>query len=122
GPTSNRPVPQWPIENRPHDRGLTLYFHAFILKNLTRRPIRTTLTVLGLGVAVGSMIALMGVSEKIGRSVNDSFARRGVDLVVTESGKGSDLNSDMSEELVDAAAKLPGVKEADRGVVDMLDL
>ena len=35
-----------------------MYFVTFILKNLTRRPVRTALTVLGLSVAIGSMVAL----------------------------------------------------------------
>ena len=65
----------------------TLYFISFILKNLTRRPIRSSLTILGLGVAVGSMVALLGVSHNIGKSVLESFTRRGVDLIVTETDK-----------------------------------
>ncbi|HUR55973.1 MAG TPA: alpha/beta fold hydrolase, partial [Gemmataceae bacterium] len=104
------------------ERRSTLYFLSFILKNLTRRPIRSSLTILGLGVAVGSMVALLGVSHNVTKSVTDSFTRRGVDLIVTEAGKSSDLNSDIGEELIDRAEQLPGVKATARGLVDMLDM
>lgn len=63
-----------------------MYFVAFILKNLTRRPIRTALTVLGLGVAVGSMIALLGLSRNFRSSLQGTFELRRVDLVVVASG------------------------------------
>ena len=51
--------PAWRARHRP------MYFATFILKNLTRRPTRTALTVLGLAVAVGSMIALLGISHNV---------------------------------------------------------
>ena len=59
-----------------------MYFVAFIAKNLTRRPVRSALTVLGLAVAVGSMIALLGITTNFRSSLQDTFARRRVDLVV----------------------------------------
>ena len=74
-----------------------MHFITFILKNLTRRPIRTALTVLGLAVAVGSMIALLGVSDKIEKSVAAAFDTRHVDLVAMQKDKPFGLDSDFSE-------------------------
>jgi putative ABC transport system permease protein len=99
-----------------------MYFATFIAKNLTRRPTRTALTVLGLAVAVGSMIALLGISHNVNTSVEESFEKRGVDLVITAAGKPDQLNSDFSEKFVEAARRLPGVKELSPATVDMLDL
>lgn len=99
-----------------------MYFAAFIAKNLTRRPARTALTVLGLAVAVGSMIALMGISHNVIRSVEESFDKRGVDLVVTAAGKTSQLNSDFSEDLVRQTEALPGVIGVAPATVDLLEL
>jgi len=86
-----------------------MHFATFILKNLTRRRTRTALTVLGLAVAVGSMIALLAVKNNVEDAALRSFNRRGVDLVVTQAGKTSELNSDFSEDLVEQARKLADV-------------
>ncbi len=99
-----------------------MYFVSFILKNLTRRPVRTALTVLGLAVAVGSMIALLAVSHNVERSVESAFDRRRIDLVVMQAGKSSGLNSDFSEYLVEEAKKLPEVDKISEGVVDVTDM
>ena len=60
-----------------------MYFISFILKNLTRRPVRTALTVLGLAVAVGAMIALLGMSHNFEASLRDTFEKRGGWSVIT---------------------------------------
>ncbi|AWM36372.1 putative ABC transporter permease YknZ [Gemmata obscuriglobus] len=78
-----------------------MYFAAFILKNLTRRPVRTALTVLGLAVTVGSMIALLAVSHNVERSVESAFDTRRVDLVVLQANKPLGLDSDFREYMVE---------------------
>ena len=88
---------------------MTMHFATFILRNLTRRRTRTALTVLGLAVAVGSMTALLAIKNNVEDAALRAFNRRGVDLVVTQAGKTSELNSDFSEDLVEQARKLPGV-------------
>lgn len=99
-----------------------MHFLTFILRNLTRRPTRSTLTVLGLTVAVASMIALLGITSNLLNSVQSSFERRGIDLVVQQAGKSSGLNSDFREYLVDEARKIKGVKAVDFAVVNLIDL
>lgn len=94
-----------------------MYFVAFILKNLTRRPIRTVLTVLGLAVAVGSMIALLGVSDNVEKSVEVAFDTRRVDLIVMQKNKPLGLDSDFSEFFVEETAKMPEVARVSPGVV-----
>jgi putative ABC transport system permease protein len=99
-----------------------MYFATFVLKNLTRRPTRTALTILGLAVAVGSMIALLGVSDNVERSVVESFERRGVDLVVMEKGKPNLTDSDLDEKLVDRVRTLEGVENVDAALAILTDL
>src|SRR4051794_2803284 len=99
-----------------------MHFTTFILKNLTRRRTRTVLTVLGLAVAVGSMIALLGVSDNVERAIRESFERRGTDLVVLEEGKPSQLDSDMSETLIERVRQIDGVEQADCALASLLDL
>jgi putative ABC transport system permease protein len=97
-----------------------MYFLSFILKNLLRRPVRTALTVLGLAVTVGSMIAFLAISHNV--QVSAEQAVQGFDLQVMQAGKSSGLNSDFSEELVEATRRLPGVAQVAEGVADMADL
>ena len=94
-----------------------MYFTTFILKNLFRRPIRTGLTVLGLAVAVGSMIALLGVSHNVEKSVESAFDVRRVDLVVMQKGKPQGLDSEFREYFVQKAAEMPEVERVSEGVV-----
>lgn len=84
-------------------------FVSFILKNLTRRPIRTALTVLGLAVAVGSMISLQGISHNVEATVAEGFERRGVDLVVLQGGVTDQLSSELDEKLIEHVVKIDGV-------------
>jgi len=78
-----------------------MYFFTFILKNLLKRPTRTALTVLGLSVAVGSMIALLGISDNFRSSMQDTFEKRGVHLVGVEPGLVIQTDSKIPEEVVD---------------------
>ena len=94
-----------------------MYFVTFILKNLTRRPVRTALTVLGLAVAVGSMIALLGVSYNVERSVEAAFDSRRVDLVIMQKGKPLGFDSEFREYFVDQVRKMPEVERVSEGIV-----
>ena len=94
-----------------------MYFSTFILKNLWRRPIRTGLTVLGLAVAVGSMIALLGVSYNVERSVESAFDIRRVDLIVMQKGKPFGIDSEFREYFVRMTSEMPEVERVSEGVV-----
>jgi putative ABC transport system permease protein len=79
------------------------------LRNLRRRPMRTSLAVLGVALAVGSAIALLGLSRSIEDSVRRGVDERGVDLAVTEKGS-SDLFSGVLPQTLDARLRgIPGV-------------
>jgi putative ABC transport system permease protein len=98
-----------------------MYFVSFIAKNLTRRPVRTALTVLGLSVAVGSMIALLGISHNVEATVEEGFEHRGVDIVVLQRGVVEQTSSEVDEKLVDRVLKIPGVdpKGVDAALISM---
>jgi putative ABC transport system permease protein len=99
-----------------------MHFLTFILRNITRRPTRSALTVLGLSVAVGSMIALFGITSNVEQTVVDNFSTRGIDLVVQQKGKTSGLDSDVPRGLVDQAKKVPGVVEISWAVVGLISI
>jgi putative ABC transport system permease protein len=71
------------------------------------------------------MITLLAINHNVERAVAGSFNRREVDLVITQAGKSSDLNSDFGEELVRQTRELPGVVKpggVSEAVVDLLPL
>jgi putative ABC transport system permease protein len=101
-----------------------MYFVSFITKNLSRRPVRTALTVLGLSVAVGSMIALLGISHNVESTVAEGFERRGVDIVVMQGGVADQLSSELDEKLLDRVVKIEGVDPAglDIALIQFMEL
>lgn len=99
-----------------------MYFITFILKNLTRRPVRTVLTVLGLAVALGGVVALLGISHNIKRSIEVSFDRRQIDLVITQAGKSSGLNSDFGDYFVEQTRQMPEVADVAPAIVSLIDV
>jgi putative ABC transport system permease protein len=94
-----------------------MYFFTFILKNLLRRPTRTALTVLGLAVAVGSMIALLGISNNFRSSLRDTFEKRGVDLIVIQANLVIQTDSMIPETVVETVRQMPEVTGVDAAVI-----
>ncbi len=99
-----------------------MHFISFILKNLTRRPVRTALTVLGLAVAIGTMIALLGMSHNFEASLRESFEKRGVDLVIVAGGAPDQLSSELDESLLDQVRLMPEVEALDAALVDLTEM
>lgn len=101
---------------------ITMHFITFVIKNVIRRPIRSALTVLGLSVAVGSMIALLGISHNVENAVAESFNRRGIDLVIIAGGVTDQLSSDIDEKLADRIREIPGVITVDVAIVELVEV
>ncbi len=99
-----------------------MYFVTFILKNLVRRPVRSVLTVVGLAVAVGTMIALLGISHNVETAIAGAFEQRGVDLVVIAAGVTDQLSSDLDEALVAKVRAIPGVTAVDEAMVELVEV
>jgi putative ABC transport system permease protein len=99
-----------------------MHFVTFILKNLTRRPIRTVLTILGLTVAIGSMIGLLGVTKNFRSSLSETFEQRRVDLVIVRKGAAFQLNSEIPQNVVEQIKKWPEIEAIDAALVDMSEM
>lgn len=92
----------------------------FTLKNLLRRPIRTVLTVMGIGVGIGAVVALLGLARGLSESWNDAYKARGTDLVVR---KGSGLQAQpYDDKAVLEVRKIPGVAAATNILVETLSI
>ncbi len=85
-------------------------FYSFVLKNVARRRVRSTLTVISMALAVGAVVALVGVSSGFERSFMDVYQRQKVDIIVQQRGIKQRLTSVLPVKLGDRIAKIPGVK------------
>ena len=79
------------------------------LRNLRRRPIRTGLSVLGIGLAVGSALALIALSRSIKDSTREGLNEMGDDLVVMQKGASDIFGGFIPEQTIERVAALPGV-------------
>lgn len=96
-------------------------FFAFLIKNLLRRRTRTVLTILGVGVAMATIVTLRGVAHGFERSFQQNFEHRGADLIVTQAGVPDQLRSDITEKVGPLLTAIPGVLRATPGLVELLD-
>ena len=84
-------------------------FTALILKNLLRQRIRTSLTVVGIGLGIATVVALGSVVGGMKQTAGQILTAYGSDFIVAEKG-ASDLSfSNVAEEDQAALAGYPGV-------------
>jgi putative ABC transport system permease protein len=91
-------------------RAMNLTGLAF--RNLRRRPVRTSLAILGIALAVGSALALMSLSRSIKDSTRAGLDEMGDDLVVMQKGASDVFGGFIAEDTVERVAALPGIARA----------
>lgn len=82
---------------------------ALALKNLRRRPMRTSLSILGIGLAVGAVLALVALSESIDETTRERLDEHGGDLIVTQRGAPDFFSGFLPEKLEAEIAAVRGV-------------
>jgi putative ABC transport system permease protein len=97
-------------------------FYTFVLKNVIRRRVRSTLTVVGMAVAVGAVVALVGISSSSVQSFLSIYENQKIAIIVQQRGAKQRLTSTLSDTLGDEIAKIPGVKQVNTGLVDYTSL
>jgi putative ABC transport system permease protein len=97
-----------------------MYFTTFLLKNLLRRRIRTLLTCLGIAVAVGTTISLLGLSDNFKRESHNAFSSRDTHILVLEKGVLDQLSSDVPEISVAMINAIPEVLETAPGLLQLV--
>jgi putative ABC transport system permease protein len=81
-------------------------------RNLGRRPVRTCLSILGIGLAVGSALALMSLSHSIQDGMREGINEMGDDLVVMQKGASDIFGGFIPEKTIERVAAIPGVARA----------
>src|SRR5262249_46515742 len=99
-----------------------MYFATLLLKNLVRRKARSLLTILGIAVAIGTVVTLRGVSYGFERSFRANFERRGIDLVVVAAGIPDQLRSNLAEDIGPRIERIEGVRRVSSGLLELVDI
>lgn len=86
-------------------------FAQFTIKNLLRRPLRTVFTIMGIGLGIGAVVALLGLAWGLERSWADGLRARKTDLVVRKSSGGL-VAQPFDETVVARIRNIPGVAAA----------
>jgi len=89
---------------------------GMIVRNLVRRRTRSVLTVLGIGIAVASVVALSGLAKGFGEQFNSIGRGGGVDLMAVQAGISDMQFSAIDERVAKRIAALPEV-ESVSGIV-----
>lgn len=92
------------------------------VRNLARRPIRAGFTSLGVAIAVGSFVSLVGVSRGVERAWTRSLAERDIHMMGVRRGALEILAGSVDERIVDEARSVPGVRDVAGELADMLRL
>ena len=83
-------------------------FFTVVSRGLTRRPVRTGLTLVGISIGIAAVVALVGISRGFERSWASGMKARGTDVVV--SNMGSALTpKPFSASVRDRIARMPKV-------------
>lgn len=90
------------------------------LKNLSRRPARTTLTVIGIAIAVAVVVALIGLSQSLESAFLKLYVDQNIDLVVQRRGGAVQLSKGLPMDIAERIRKIDGVVEVIGGLMDMV--
>ena len=97
-----------------------MYFATFILRNVLRRPVRSALTAVGVTLAVGAVVSLLGIARDFERSFAELFEVRGVDLVVVRAGRTDRMSSNLDETIGPRIAGIAGVASVTPGLAEVV--
>src|SRR4051812_33377570 len=95
-------------------------FTTIILKNMRRRGVRTALTVLGLGIGIAAVVALLGIAWGFESSFLKLYAAKSIDLVVLKAGVSDRLTSNLDAALGEKIRALPGVDGVAGSLMDVV--
>jgi putative ABC transport system permease protein len=99
-----------------------MHFLGMTARNLLNRPLRSALTLLGIAVAVGSFIALVGAARGIQNAMIQSFAERDTHIVALRKNAADLLSATIDERVGDAIRRVSGVEDVAGELVTIVDI
>ena len=92
------------------------------MRNLTSRPLRSTLTALGIGVALASFIALVCTARGVTDSWLSHLAMRGTHLIGVRKGAVEFFSASMDQSVVAEVRRIEGVEAVAGELVSLVSL
>lgn len=96
-------------------------FFTIVSRSLTRRPVRTALTLVGISIGIAAVVALVGMAWGYEKSVGKQIDVIGIDAIVSNISGGL-LPKAFDASLQDKVAALPGVMETTSVLMQMLSI
>jgi len=96
-------------------------FLVVVVRGLMRRPVRTSLTLLGISVGIAAVVALVGLSRGFETSWTSGMKSRGTDIVVNNLGS-SLTPKPFSAEVRDRIVGLPHVAATSAILVELMSI
>jgi putative ABC transport system permease protein len=96
-----------------------LSFAGFAWKNLWRRRLRTLLTLVGIGMAIGAFVALVGFSRSFEHEWQRLYSSSGTDIAVVDKNF---MNSSVNQSLQGKLRAVPVVAAAEPMIFNILDI
>lgn len=96
-------------------------FFTIVLRSLTRRPVRTCLTLVGISIGIAAVVTLVGMAWGYEKGIGKQLDVVGIDVVVSNMSGGL-MPKTFDESLEDTVAKLPRVKETTSVLMQMLSV
>ena len=96
-----------------------LSFTGFAWKNLWRRRLRTSLTLIGIGMAIGAFVALVGFSRSFEHEWQKLYSSSGTDIAVVDKNF---MNTAVNQSLEGKLRAVPVVAEAEPMIFNIMDI
>lgn len=89
-------------------------------RNLFRRPVRTALSILGVGVAIGALVAFVSLAKGFREQFTRLVVSTGAELVVQQRGSVGPEHSRISDEDLAHLRAIPGIAEVSPSTFTLL--
>lgn len=99
-----------------------MVFLTIVGKNLLRRRTRSLLTIAGIAIGIGAVVALTSIAWGFQKSWERAYTARGTDLIVTKITSQSPLPVPFAESIKTDLLKLPHVREASGLLSDLVSI
>ena len=99
-----------------------MHFIAIAGKNLSRRPLRTFFTLLGIATAVGAFISLVGLSRGLENAWMHALLERDTHIFASPKGVVDIMTASIDQDFEEKMAAIPGVKDVSGELVDLVVL
>lgn len=95
---------------------------TLVYKNISRRRIRSALTISGMAVAVAAVVALVGIADGFQSSFLDLYQGHGVDVVVVRARVADRMSSELDQSIEARIAVIEGVETVEPVLLDAISL